>query len=182
MFHRAAKPFALALFLSTGPAFAVLDEDEDSPPEPTETTTTCTDGQVWDTETRTCVDAESRLIDDDTRYAAAREFAYAGQFAAAGSALDAMSEGDTDRVLTYRGFLARKSGDMDTARIHYMAAIRANPDNLLARSYMGMVLVLIGERDAAQRQLAEIRSRGGAGGWPEQALAQALAGGENLDY
>lgn len=172
---------ALALTVAAGPALAVMDEDE-TPPVPTETTTTCTDGQIWDAETKACVSADSASLDDDTRYRAAREFAYARQFGAARATLDAMAEGDSDRVLTYRGFLARKSGDMDAARRYYTAALEANPGNLLARAYMGMGLAQAGDIAGAERQLAEIRVRGGTGGWPERALAQTLAGDGGAGY
>jgi hypothetical protein len=50
-----------------------------------------------------------------------------------------------------------------------------NPDNLLARSYMGQALVEQGQVDLALAQLSEIRMRGGRGTWAETSLANAVA-------
>ncbi|MEM9757156.1 MAG: hypothetical protein AAF914_14230, partial [Pseudomonadota bacterium] len=64
----------------------------------------------------------------------------------------------------------------------YLAAIDANPDNLLVRSYMGQGLVTLGRVAEAQAQLVEIRMRGGAGTWPEESLAEALRTGQTYSY
>lgn len=170
---------ALALVFPVA-AFAVgADED---PPEPTPTTTECTGGQVWDAAGGTCVEPGAGLLDDDTLYRAAREFAWAGQFENALGALTAMSNPREDRVLTYMGFTLRKSGEMDRGLAYYEAALRANPDNLLARSYMGQAYVELGATDKAREQLTEIRVRGGAGTWPETALEQAIRVGYAENY
>ncbi len=50
-----------------------------------------------------------------------------------------------------------------------------NPDNLLARSYMGQALVEQGQVDLALAQLSEIRMRGGRGTWAETSLTNAVA-------
>lgn len=162
-------------------AFAV-GSDDTTPPKPTETTTACTDGKVWDDTAKACVAPQESRLDDDTLYGAVREFAYAGQYGAAMAALDAMSDQGADRVLTYRGFTARKLGDMQAATRFYEQAIARNPDNLLARSYMGQGFVADGRHEDAQLQLAEIRARGGKGTWPEVSLSRALDTGETSDY
>ncbi|HFB97616.1 MAG TPA: hypothetical protein ENJ62_00595, partial [Bryobacterales bacterium] len=69
MFMRSMVFCALVSIGVAGPALAVGGGD-DSPPRPTETSLKCTDGQVWDAESESCVEAQSELIDDDTRYRA----------------------------------------------------------------------------------------------------------------
>ena len=157
---------------------AALAVDTDRPPEPTPTTTYCTGGKVWDHEAGACVEVTEGRLDDDTLYGAAREFAHAGQFGHAVAALEAMTERRSDRVLTYMGFTLRKSGDPARGMGYYSAAVARNPDNLLARSYMGQGMVELGYLDGAHRQLEEIRTRGGAGTWPELALLAAIRAAE----
>ncbi len=170
----------LALTLPAA-AFAAGSEDS-SPPTPTKTTTECSDGMVWDEKTETCVAPKESSLDDDTLYRAAREFAYAGQPANAITVLNAMSEGETDRVLTYLGFAHRSAGDMETGMAFYRAALTKNPDNILARSYMGQAFLLQDDRAGAKVQLREIRARGGEGSWAEASLQQAIANGTGYSY
>jgi tetratricopeptide (TPR) repeat protein len=153
---------------------AALAVDTDEPPEPTPTTTVCTGGTVWDHEAGACVDVRDGRLDDETLYRAAREFAHAGQYPHAIAALEAMADRRSDRVLTYLGFTLRKSGDPSRGMGYYAAALARNPDNLLARSYMGQGMVELGYLDGARAQLAQIRARGGAGTWPELALVVAI--------
>lgn len=176
---RAAALLALLLFPATALA---VGSGSDDPPTPTPTSTECPDGQVWDDKTEACVAAASRLLDDDTRYAAVRELAWAGRHASAGAVLDAMADQGASRVQTYRGFLARTVGDADAALGHYAAALAADPDNILARSYLGQGHVAAGDYLAARLQLLEIRDRGGAGTWAETALAEAIRTGRGTAY
>lgn len=174
----AAATLAISLPLAANAA----GSSDDSPPTPTETTTSCEGGLIWDAGTKTCVAPKDSRLDDDARYEAVREFAYAGQYGAAQAAMDAMSDQQEDRVLTYRGFVTRKSGDMEGGMVFYRAAIDANPDNLLVRSYMGQAFVERGLIMPARTQLEEIRARGGAGGWSEIALAAAIEQGKGFSY
>jgi hypothetical protein len=66
-----------------------------------------------------------------------RELAYAGSHLDAMCIMDAMSDQNDDRVLTYRGFTNRKLGNVDVAMVFHQKAIDKDPDNILARSYMG---------------------------------------------
>jgi predicted Zn-dependent protease len=171
------------VFAVTVPALAwAVGSDDSTPPQPTKTTTECTDGMVWDPKTEACVAPKESRLDDDTLYDAAREFAYSGQFENALSALAAMSDPTEDRVLTYLGFAHRSSGRTDLGMDYYQQAIAQNPDNLLARSYMGQAYVKLGAMDAAQEQLTEIRARGGRMTWPEVALANAIRSGRGYSY
>ncbi len=172
---------ALAFSLMPFAAFAV-GSDETEPPKPTETSTKCENAQVWDEKTKSCVDAKSGQLDDDTRFGAVRELAWAGQPDAALVVLAAMTEGETDRVLTYLGFANRKAGRLEDGLGYYDKAITVNPDNLLARSYYGQALVEMAEMQLASAQLDEIRVRGGSGTWAETALSTALKTGAGFSY
>ncbi|KCV83466.1 hypothetical protein ATO10_01860 [Actibacterium atlanticum] len=171
----------LCTALLPGIAFAA-GSDNSTPPTPTETTQTCTDGLIWDGDSKSCVAPKDARLDDDTLYGAVRELAYAGQYDAALATLDAMSDQNHDRVLTYRGFVHRKLGQRDLSMAFYKQALTQNPDNILARSYMAQGFVAEGNLEAARLQLAQINTRGGAGSWAQASLAQALAGGKTFGY
>lgn len=170
------------LVLAPALAFAAGSYDA-TPPKETATTTECEGTQVWDEDTETCVDAvEESKLDDDARYGAVRELAYAGAYDRALGILASFEDQGDDRRLTYLGFVNRKMGNVDEGMRWYNAALSANPDNLLARSYMGQALVLQGDRIGAQAQLTEIRARGGRQTWPEYALNMALRNGPSPSY
>ena len=164
------------------PALFAAGSSSDTPPQPTSTTQSCETGQVWDEESKSCVSPQESRLNDDVLYGAVREYAYAGELGAASGVLDAMSDQADDRVLTYRGFIARKSGDFAAAEAFYAAALAQNPDNLLARSYRGQGLAEIGDLVAARAELTEIRKRDGRGTWPELALRLAIENGRGFSY
>lgn len=170
---------AISLLLTT-PALAV-GGGSSAPPTPTPTSD-CPSGQIWDENRSECVPIQSGALDDETLYEAVRELAYAERLDDALLALAAMSDQQDDRVLNYRGFIARQQGDFATARHYYNAAIAANPDNLLARSYLGMGLVERRYTAAARLQLQEIVDRGGEGTWAHLALAEAIETGRSTRY
>ena len=169
-----------ALPFLAGAALAVGDDD--SPPKPTETSTECPDGYVFDKEKDGCVKSASLDLDDDQRYQAVRELAYAGRYDDAQGVLRAMADQSDDRVLTYWGFTHRKMGNAVLAQAFYEKAIAANPDNILARSYMGQGFVESGDMDAAIAQWREIKARGGEGSWAEAALREAIRSGTTYSY
>lgn len=162
-------------------AFAVGTES-DTPPTPTETTTTCTNGMVWDTESKSCVEPTDSSLNDTDRMNAVRELAYAGRILDAERVLDAVQDQTSDAVMTYRGFTARKAGRMDDALGWYERALAANPNNLLARSYMGQWHVESGNIKLARAELSEIRQRGGRSTWPEISLRLAVQSGSGYSY
>ncbi len=167
---------AAALLVATAlPAFAAGGLDE-TPPTPTPTTTECPEGQVFDTDQNECVVIQDSQLDDDTLYRAARELAYADRLDDAVAVLALMSDQGDSRVLTYMGYTHRRMGRVQEGMDYYAAALTADPDNLLARAYLGMAHVLGDDPAAAWVQLAEIQTRGGRGTWPEQALQDALNG------
>ena len=176
-------------------------KDSDGPPKETQTTKNCFQARqwdpsigkyvrfaqpvngVWDASINKCVRPDrTGYMDSDTLYKAVRELAYAGRYQDAIKVLDQMPEQLDDRVLTYRGFTARKLGDLELANVYYQQAIDTNPDNILARSYMGQGLVEAGDKLAALTQLREIQTRGGTGTWSEVSLRNAIQTGTTYSY
>ncbi len=177
------KHMLLSALLIALPGFATaVGSDETAPPKPTETSTTCTKGTVWDDKTKSCVAPSHSSLDDNARYRAVRELAYADRPADAQVVLAAITDQNDDRVQTYWAFTWRKLGRGDLAMVHYDRALATNPDNILARSYFGQALFLAGRRDAALAQLAEIRARGGVGTWAEAALDSTITTGRAANY
>jgi tetratricopeptide (TPR) repeat protein len=172
---------AFLLALVPAAAFAVGSGDS-SAPKPTPTSTECKEGLVYDEDKKECVAPKDSRLDDEQRYRAVRELAYAGKYRGASEVLDAMADQGSDQVLTYRGFIARKTGDIELGMAYYRQAIARNPDNLLVRSYMGQGFVEQGQIDLASDQLLEILARGGAGTWPAEALRTAIATGVTVSY
>lgn len=173
------RPVLLLTLLASGPALAAGGGDA---PRPSETTKTCTDGKVWDKSTKSCVTASLETLDDDTLYAAVREFSHAGQYDNAFAALALMSDQSDDRVLTYQGFLHRKTGDVATGMAFYRRALAQNPANILARSYMGQALVEQGDLVAARAELDAIRDHGGGETWAYASLLTAISTGTTYNY
>jgi hypothetical protein len=113
---------AAALVIFPQLTFAAGSDDSE-PPTPTETTTKCEEGMVWDEKTETCIKAEEQSLNDDQRFGAVRELAYAGRYDEAMVVLVAMTEGETSRVMTYRGFLLRQTGQIEAGITAYERAI-----------------------------------------------------------
>ncbi|WP_425090994.1 tetratricopeptide repeat protein [Tropicimonas sp. S265A] len=173
----------ICLLLLGSPSLGLAAGDDGfTAPTPTETTTTCSGAKIWDERTRKCVDARDSSLSDQDRFQAVRELAYAGAYDRAKSVLATFASPAASGAQTYAGFLARKTGDMDAAFVHYRRALETNPDNLLVRSYMGQAFVEIGDTEAARAQLREIRARGGRQTWPEFALASAIRSGQGYAY
>ena len=170
----AAAVLATPLWAAGGGSF--------TPPPTTPTSATCEDGQIWDKETESCVDAQESRFDDSQRLDAVRELAYADRPEAALMVLAAMEDGTADMALTYKGFAHRKAGDWDLGMAYYRQAIAQNPDNVLARSYMGQALAERGQTAAARDELREIMARGGRETWAAFALRSALSSGQGLSY
>ena len=155
---------------------------DDAPPPKTQTSEDCKKGEVWDEETEACVESSSQLLNNDQRYDAVRELAYAGRPADAKLILDTMTEGKTARVMTYEGFLLRKMGHVEEGIAAYEEALAIDPANILARSYYGQLLVEMDEIQLAQLQLDEIRAYGGTGTWSERSLATAIETGVTYNF
>lgn len=172
--------FLIPLLLAVpGLAFAASD---DAPPKPTNTTKSCKGVKVWDPATQKCVTPKDASLDGNGLYDAARELAYAGRYDDAQAVLIAMPDQSDDRVLTYWGFTHRKLGNLELANLFYARAIERNPDNILARSYMGQGFVEEGRIDDAIAQWHEIKDRAGVGSWAEASLREAIRTGVTYSY
>ncbi|MEM7521217.1 MAG: tetratricopeptide repeat protein [Pseudomonadota bacterium] len=167
---------SLVLPFAATTAFAAGGGDEKAPSKPK-----CKNGQIYDKATKACVNAEESNLDVDSLYENVRELAYANRFKDAQIVLAQMPQ-DDDRTLTYLGFTNRKMGKMDAAMDYYREALRINPANVLARSYMGQGFVTLGLVDKAKAQLDEIRAYGGAGTWAEASLQSAIETGRTYNY
>ena len=175
--------FRLAVLLAVLPAAALaVGPGFGDPPDPSPTTTDCAEGLVWDIATETCLPPEESTNDDAARLGDVRELAHAGLYGPALEVLRTMERQSDPLVLTYYGFVTRKLGDMDGGLAFYRAALDADPDLALARAYLGMAFVEMGRADLARAELVEIRMRDGRGGWPEVALARAIATGIGSSY
>ncbi|WP_223422881.1 tetratricopeptide repeat protein [Tateyamaria pelophila] len=190
---------ALAIAFPTA-SFSAGGEDE-SKPQTTQTTKDCFQERQWDPEIKKYVRFSAKVngvwdasiskcvrpdktshLDNGTLYDAVRELAYAGRYDEATQVMDNMPDQASDQVLTYRGFTARMLGDVALANVYYQRAIDTNPDNILARSYMGQGFVASGDKVAAIGQLREIQERGGAGTWAETSLRTAIETGQTYRY
>lgn len=172
--------FLLPLLIALpGVVFAASDAP---PPKPTKTTESCKGVQVWDAKTQKCVAPKDSSLNDDLLYDAVRELAYAERYQDAQGVLRAMADQQDDRVLTYWGFTHRKLGNLETANLFYQDAIARNPDNILARSYMGQGFVQEGRMDEAIAQWREIVARDGRDTWAEASLRDAIRTGTTYSY
>jgi tetratricopeptide (TPR) repeat protein len=177
-----AAPLSIAAVVLASSLAWAAGSDDSEPPTPTETTTECEKGTVWDEKTKACIKAEESSLNDDQRFGAVRELAYAGRHDEALDVLATMTEGETSRVLTYQGFLLRQTGQIEAGISAYERAIALNPANILARSYYGQLLVQMNEMQLAQAQLDAIRAADGTGTWAETALANAITTGVTYTY
>lgn len=168
---------AATLGLICLPMGALAVGPEDDPPLPTQSTTTCSAGMIWDPGLGRCAVIRNSRLGDDALYRTARELAYAGRYEDAIATLGQMSDPTESRVLTTLGYAHRRAGRVDLGMAYYDRALAADPDNLLARAYLGQAHLLAGRYNMARRELDEIRARGGAGSWPETALDRAIAAG-----
>ncbi len=171
-----------ALLVSAATSAFAVGSNNDAPPSTTSTTTECKGGQIYDQDSKNCVDADKQSFNDDTRYDAVRELAYAGAFDRATLVIATADNPEDPRFLNYRGFIARKTGDTAQAMTFYQAALDQAPDYHLARSYMGQGLATLGDIEGAKAQLREISARGGKNTWSYIALKKAIVSGAQSTY
>lgn len=173
---------ALALALTLPVSAIAAGGATTTPPEPTETTKTCKGKKVWDAEKKRCVRPQQSSLDQQSLMNAVRELAYADRQQDAQAVLRAMANQSDSMVLTYWGFTHRKLGNSALANAYYDQALEQDPDNLLARSYLGQGYVEQGQFGLALAQWKEIRARGGADSWAEASLRNALETGASYNY
>lgn len=172
----------LALALPAPLWAAGSDDPVSSPPKETKTTKECKGVKVWDEDKQRCVRPKESSLSPSQLGDAVRELAYAGRYEDAQGVLRALPDPQSDLALTYWGFTARKLGDVDAGMAFYAQALARNPDNLLARSYLGQAHVEAGRMMAARSEMREIVERGGAETWAGQSLRAAIETGQTYNY
>ena len=168
--------FSALLLTTTAFGAYAAGSDSSTPPKQTRTSTECTDGQIYDDKAKACVDADQQSFNDNQRYDAVRELAYAGAYDRAELVMASADQPDDARFLNYKGFIERKQGNIGEAMVFYTAALDKAPDYHLARSYMGQGLVADGNIEGAKAQLYEIAARGGRDTWAYASLKMSLSG------
>lgn len=113
----------------------------------------------------------------ETLFQAVRELAYAERYDDALHVASAMQR--DDRVLTYLGFINRKTGNFGLVMAYYAEALILNPKNALALSYRGMGHVEQGRYDLAVADLNAIEDQTS---WAWQALNTAIQTGDIRNY
>jgi tetratricopeptide (TPR) repeat protein len=108
-----------------------------------------------------CVGAASVAMPDAELFYAGYWLARSGRYEEALGYLSLARDKD-ERVLTYIGFATRKLGDVEGAMPFYGAALRKNPDYVVARAYLGEAHLARREPAKARAELAEIGRRCGA--------------------
>lgn len=178
------KQYLLCLALALpAPLWAAgSDEPVVTQPKETQTTKECKGVRVWDEEKQRCVRPKQSSLSPSQLGDAVRELAYAGRYEDAQGVLRALPDQKSDLALTYWGFTSRKLGDVDAGLAFYAEAIARNPDNILARSYLGQAHVEAGRMMAARTELKEIVARGGGETWAGQSLRTAIATGQTYNY
>jgi tetratricopeptide (TPR) repeat protein len=150
----AAASLMTAVPLFTVPAFAA-GGGGGSGTEP------CPQGEVRNEETGKCEKAGRGSHSDDVIFANGQALAKAGRFGEAISILSLAADKSDPRILNYLGYSHRMSGRVLVGLGYYQEALRANPDYVLVREYMGEAHLQLGDVEAAKGQLAEIEKRCG---------------------
>lgn len=145
------------------------------------TTPDCPDGKKWNKKKNRCVPALIEQMNGDELYQYGWQLAKTGKYSQAIAVLKKADQNDP-RVLNYLGYSYRKSGDLKTAVGFYKAALKINPDFVLAREYLGEGYVSAGRLDLAKLELAEIGKRCGKGCQEYVELAAVIDGTDKATW
>jgi predicted Zn-dependent protease len=137
-------------------------------------TPTCKRGEVWDKKHKACVKAQSGVLPDEELADYAYALAKDGRPEEALEILALVEEPDTPEVLNYRGYATRLAGRVEEGIGYYKQAVALDPDYTLVREYLGEAYVLLGDVEAARRELAEIEKRCGRTCEEYEDLAEAI--------
>lgn len=169
--HLSAFAGALAMMALPASSFAAGDGGGASSGD-NQTAEQCKKGEVWDKKKQKCVKAETSLP-QDMIYEGGYDLAMAGRYEDAIRLLSLAPDKNDPRVLNYLGYSHRKAGRVQVGLGYYEEALRANPDYVLAREYMGEAYLTIGDVASARGQLDEIAHRAGTAS-PEYATLAAM--------
>jgi predicted Zn-dependent protease len=160
-----AAAAACGVLLLAAPALAAGSDN----PVPT-----CKRGEVWDKRQKACVKAQSGVLPDEELADYAYALAKAERPEEALVILALVKQPNTPEVLNYRGYATRLAGRVEEGIGYYKQAVALDPDYTLVREYLGEAYVVLGDVEAARRELAEIEKRCGRGCEEYQDLAEAI--------
>jgi tetratricopeptide (TPR) repeat protein len=138
-------------------------------------TRTCPRGQVWDSRTQRCVQAQSGVLPDKALADNAYALAKAERYDEALAVLDLMQDRETPQALNYRGYATRKLGRVDEGIAYYLKAVALDPRYAQVREYLGEAYVSKGEVEQAREQLRMIEAICGTSCEEYEDLAKAIA-------
>jgi tetratricopeptide (TPR) repeat protein len=153
----AAASLMSAVSLSAGPAFTAGGGGSGTD------TPTCKQGEIWNKDTEKCEKTSRGQHSDDVLFENGQALAKAGRYGEAIAVLSLAADKSDPRILNYLGYSHRMSGRVLVGLGYYQEALRANPDYVLVREYMGEAHLQLGDVEAAKGQLAEIEKRCGKG-------------------
>ncbi len=136
---------------------------------------TCPRGQVWDSWTQRCVQAQSGVLPDKTLADYAYVLAKAERYDEALAVLDLMQDRETPQALNYRGYAMRKLGHIDEGIDYYLKALALDPQYAQVREYLGEAYVSKGDVERAREQLRAIEAICGTGCEEYKDLAEAIS-------
>jgi pentatricopeptide repeat protein len=140
-----------------------------------DTVRTCPRGQVWDSRTQRCVQAQSGVLPDTALADNAYALAKAERYDEALAVLDLMRDRETPRALNYRGYATRKLGRIDAGIDYYLKALALDPNYAQLREYLGEAYVGKGDIERAREQLRAIEAICGTACEEYEDLAKAIA-------
>ena len=136
---------------------------------------TCPRGQVWDSRTQRCVQAQSGILPDKTLADNAYALAKAERYDEALAVLDLMQDGGTPEALNYRGYATRKLGRVDEGIGYYLKSVALDPQYAQVREYLGEAYVIKGDVEKAREQLRAIQAICGTDCEEYEDLAKAIS-------
>ncbi len=140
-----------------------------------DTTPTCPRGQVWDSRTQRCVQAQSGVLPDKALADNAYALAKADRFDEAIAVLDLMQDRNTPEALNYRGYATRKLGRVDEGIGYYLKSVALDPQYAQVREYLGEAYVIKGDVEKAREQLRAIEAICGTDCEEYEDLAKAIS-------
>jgi len=136
---------------------------------------TCPRGQVWDSRTQRCVQAQSGVLPDKALADNAYALAKAERYDEALAVLDLMQDRETPEALNYRGYATRKLGRVDEGIEYYLKSVALDPRYTQVREYLGEAYVIKGNIEQAREQLRAIEAICGTDCEEYEDLAKAIS-------
>lgn len=119
-------------------------------------------------------------LSNDEIYNAAYWLAHEDRYQEALALLNQANPPNDPRILNETGFVTRKLGNVDGALPYYRKALAIDPNNTLAREYLGEAFVTKGDLASAREQLGEIEQRRGRNCVEYAKLAEVIAQSQEI--